>query len=234
MWIHGTAQHQPLTSPQTCARPRRLTWPRWRRGGTSQPSRPLCGPEHQRSVYNNEIIIAYLSTALFICSPSPHHSHPPASSSHGGLEHHGVLELLGKGHGLLRVGDGLVGSGDHSDSASNSSASGAAWAGMGVGVRMDGGTRQVNESSPIPPPSSHTSHTPHLAAVLSPMASMVSGRGPTKVMPASAHLRAKVAFSERKPYLWGAEGWRTGVSRGHGSHGSHYHYSLGSWIPRNA
>jgi hypothetical protein len=37
------------------------------------------------------------------------------------------------------------------------------------------------------------------AAVLSPMRSSSSGRGPTKVIPAVAHARAKSAFSERKP-----------------------------------
>ena len=37
------------------------------------------------------------------------------------------------------------------------------------------------------------------AAVLSPMASIVSGLGPTNVMPAFWHSRAKAAFSERKP-----------------------------------
>ena len=46
--------------------------------------------------------------------------------------------------------------------------------------------------------------TPHasaalLAAVLSPMASIVSGLGPTKAIPSSSQRRANVAFSERKP-----------------------------------
>jgi hypothetical protein len=37
------------------------------------------------------------------------------------------------------------------------------------------------------------------AAVLSPIMSSSSGRGPTKMMPASAQARANSAFSERKP-----------------------------------
>ena len=38
-----------------------------------------------------------------------------------------------------------------------------------------------------------------LAAILSPMASMVSGAGPTKISPALAQDRANAAFSDRKP-----------------------------------
>ena len=38
-----------------------------------------------------------------------------------------------------------------------------------------------------------------LAAILSPMASMVSGAGPTKISPASAQARANAAFSDRNP-----------------------------------
>ena len=38
-----------------------------------------------------------------------------------------------------------------------------------------------------------------LAAILDPMASIVSGAGPTKIRPASAQARAKPAFSDRKP-----------------------------------
>ena len=37
------------------------------------------------------------------------------------------------------------------------------------------------------------------AAVLEPMLSMDSGRGPMKVMPAAAKARAASAFSDRKP-----------------------------------
>jgi hypothetical protein len=37
------------------------------------------------------------------------------------------------------------------------------------------------------------------AAVLSPIMSRISGRGPTKVMPARAHARANSGFSLRKP-----------------------------------
>ena len=38
-----------------------------------------------------------------------------------------------------------------------------------------------------------------LAAILSPIASMVSGAGPTKISPASAQARANAAFSDRNP-----------------------------------
>ena len=38
-----------------------------------------------------------------------------------------------------------------------------------------------------------------LAAIFDPIASMASGVGPTNVIPAAAHCRAKPAFSERKP-----------------------------------
>ena len=38
-----------------------------------------------------------------------------------------------------------------------------------------------------------------LEAILSPMASMASGLGPMKTMPAAAQARAKSARSERKP-----------------------------------
>ena len=37
------------------------------------------------------------------------------------------------------------------------------------------------------------------ARVLEPIASMASGEGPMKTMPASRHARAKAAFSARKP-----------------------------------
>ena len=52
--------------------------------------------------------------------------------------------------------------------------------------------------------------TPHasaalLAAVFSPIASMFSGRGPTKAIPSCSHRRANIALSERKPY----PGWMT-------------------------
>jgi len=61
-------------------------------------------------------------------------------------------------------------------------------------------------SSPVP----GTVGTPHasaalLAAVLSPIASIVSGRGPTNAIPSSSHRRAKFAFSDKKPY----PGWMT-------------------------
>ena len=39
-----------------------------------------------------------------------------------------------------------------------------------------------------------------LAATLSPILSRSSGRGPIKVIPASAHALAKSAFSDKKPY----------------------------------
>ncbi len=39
-----------------------------------------------------------------------------------------------------------------------------------------------------------------LAWILSPIRSITSGEGPTKVIPASAQARAKSAFSERNPY----------------------------------
>jgi hypothetical protein len=38
-----------------------------------------------------------------------------------------------------------------------------------------------------------------LAATLSPIAVIVSGRGPTKTSPASAQARANAAFSDRNP-----------------------------------
>ncbi len=38
-----------------------------------------------------------------------------------------------------------------------------------------------------------------LAAILSPMAWIVSGAGPTKTSPASAQARANAAFSDRNP-----------------------------------
>ena len=38
-----------------------------------------------------------------------------------------------------------------------------------------------------------------LAAILSPIASMVSGAGPTKISPAPAQARANAAFSDRNP-----------------------------------
>lgn len=37
------------------------------------------------------------------------------------------------------------------------------------------------------------------AEILSPIASIVSGRGPMNTSPASAHRRAKSAFSDRNP-----------------------------------
>ena len=91
----------------------------------------------------------------------------------------------------------------------------------GVSGMRTGGCSDVGALSPHHPPNSlakaiassglamgwlvpGTTATPHAmaarrAAVLSPMASIVSGSGPTKVMPASAHLRANVAFSDRNP-----------------------------------
>jgi hypothetical protein len=38
-----------------------------------------------------------------------------------------------------------------------------------------------------------------LAAIFDPIASMAAGVGPTNVIPAAAHCRAKPAFSDRKP-----------------------------------
>ncbi len=44
------------------------------------------------------------------------------------------------------------------------------------------------------------SATVRLARILSPIASIASGGGPTKTSPAAAQARANAAFSARKPY----------------------------------
>jgi hypothetical protein len=59
----------------------------------------------------------------------------------------------------------------------------------------------VSAISPLKP---GTTETPAAAArfldsILSPMASMAPGLGPMNTTPASAHMRAKPAFSDRKP-----------------------------------
>ena len=76
---------------------------------------------------------------------------------------------------------------------------------ISTGNPMSPATARASSTVSTAPSEPGTTGTPRsrivaLAATLSPMARMCSGRGPMNVIPCSSTIDAKRAFSERNPY----------------------------------